>query len=157
MAIRFACRNGHLLKADLRQAGRKMKCPRCRVPVWVPQPRNRQPIVRDPVDLTDTQAVRLLGSYHPSQKGLLAAPSPTPGPIAPRPISTKLIPLIIANRNRLVLMKYTIPVKIAIPPKITKPVEKITQEGKFDIPGYPPGEKPPSIDVSNPQKSYHTG
>lgn len=74
MSIKFACRNGHLLKTDVRHAGRKMKCPRCRVSVWVPQPAQTEPNHQ----LTDTQAVRLLGSYHPSQKSLLAAPSPTP-------------------------------------------------------------------------------
>lgn len=78
MDIRFACRNGHLLKAKLRDAGRRMKCPRCRVSVWVPQPATKPPhAARDDGVLTDTQAVRLLGSYHPSQKSLLAAPSPT--------------------------------------------------------------------------------
>ena len=77
MSIKFACRNGHLLNADVRHAGRKMKCPRCRVSVWVPQPAKRQA----DRTLTDTQAVRLLGSYHPSQKSLLAAPSPTPADV----------------------------------------------------------------------------
>ncbi len=84
MSIRFACRNGHLLKADVRNAGRKMKCPRCRVSVWVPQPTTKKTRPRSSVvaqgTLTDTQAVRLLGSYHPSQKNLLAAPAPTPEP-----------------------------------------------------------------------------
>ncbi len=84
MSIRFACRNGHLLKADVRHAGRKMKCPRCRVSVWVPQPSVRKPRARSAAHshgtLTDTQAVRLLGSYHPSQKNLLATPAPTPAP-----------------------------------------------------------------------------
>jgi hypothetical protein len=77
MAIRFACRNGHRLKAEVRHAGRKMKCPRCRVTVWVPQPARLDARQEQGV-LTDTQAVRLLGSYHPSQKNLLSAPSPTP-------------------------------------------------------------------------------
>lgn len=76
MSIKFACRNGHLLKANVRHAGRKMKCPRCRVSVWVPQPAKSEADRK----LTDTQAVRLLGSYHPSQKSLLAAPAPTPSP-----------------------------------------------------------------------------
>ena len=79
MSLRFACRNGHLLKADVRHAGRKMKCPRCRVSVWVPQPAQKVTRQADPDGkLTDTQAVRLLGSYHPSQRNLLAAPAPTP-------------------------------------------------------------------------------
>ena len=81
MSLRFACRNGHLLKADIKHAGRKMKCPRCRVSVWVPQPArvvqtSQSQQERD--TLTDTQAVRLLGSWHPSQRNLLAAPAPTP-------------------------------------------------------------------------------
>ena len=81
MSLRFACRNGHLLKADVRHAGRKMKCPRCRVSVWVPQPAKKvQAQVRAQESLTDTQAVRLLGSYHPSQRNLLSAPAPTPAP-----------------------------------------------------------------------------
>lgn len=77
MTIRFACRNGHLLKADVRYAGRKTKCPRCHVSVWVPQP-IKQALQQG--TLTDTEAVRLLGSYHPSQRTLLAAPAPTPEP-----------------------------------------------------------------------------
>ncbi len=76
MTIRFACRNGHLLKAEVRNAGRKMKCPRCGVAVWVPQP--ERPAAERHAVLTDTQAMQLIGSYHPSQKGLLSAPSPTP-------------------------------------------------------------------------------
>ncbi len=77
MTIRFACRNGHLLKAEVRHAGRKTKCPRCHVSVWVPQPARQ---MESQAVLTDTQAVRLLGSYHPSQRNLLSAPSPTPEP-----------------------------------------------------------------------------
>ena len=77
MTIRFACRNGHVLKTEIRNAGRRMKCPRCGVAVWVPQPEKVAPVT-DQSALTDTQAVRLLGSYHPSQKSLLSAPSPTP-------------------------------------------------------------------------------
>ena len=34
MSIRFVCRNGHVLKADVRHAGRKTHCPRCQVVVW---------------------------------------------------------------------------------------------------------------------------
>ncbi|MCU0958923.1 MAG: hypothetical protein MUF48_02355 [Pirellulaceae bacterium] len=75
MHIRFACRNGHVLKAHIRNAGRKTHCPRCQVAVWVPQPK---PVLQMDEGLTDTQAVRLLGSYHPSQRNLLAAPAPTP-------------------------------------------------------------------------------
>ena len=74
MTIRFACRNGHLLKAEVRYAGHKTKCPRCHVSVWVPQPAR---VVQRRDKLTDTEAVRLLGSYHPSQRNLLAAPSPS--------------------------------------------------------------------------------
>ncbi len=76
MSIRFVCRNGHVLKADVRHAGRKTRCPRCQVAVWVPQPQLQAPRAENV--LTDTQAVRLLGSYHPSQRALLAAPAPSP-------------------------------------------------------------------------------
>lgn len=76
MSIRFVCRNGHVLKTDVRHAGRKAKCPRCHVTVWVPQPK---PARERQEALTDTQAVRLLGSYAPSQRNLLSAPAPTPG------------------------------------------------------------------------------
>mgnify|MGYP001448664757 FL=1 len=76
MSIRFVCRNGHALKANVRHAGRKMRCPRCKVAVWVPQPQLQTPRAEN--NLTDTQAVRLLGSYHPSQRTLLAAPAPSP-------------------------------------------------------------------------------
>lgn len=75
MSIRFVCRNGHVLKTDVRHAGRKTQCPRCQVTVWVPQPHARP---ERPKQLTDTQAVRLLGSYAPSQRSLLAAPAPSP-------------------------------------------------------------------------------
>lgn len=79
MSIRFTCRNGHVLKADVRHAGRKMRCPRCRVGVWVPQPaRTREAEAAE--TLTDTQAVRLLGSYHPSQRR-----SETPPPASSEP------------------------------------------------------------------------
>ena len=56
MAIRFACRNGHLLKTDEKNAGRHARCPRCHVTVKVPQPRLSSQV-------TDTQAARLVGSY----------------------------------------------------------------------------------------------
>lgn len=75
MYIRFTCRNGHVLKAHIRHAGRRTRCPHCQVAVWVPQPK---PVSQVGDGLTDTQAVRLLGSYHPSQRNLLAAPAPTP-------------------------------------------------------------------------------
>ena len=76
MSIRFVCRNGHVLKADVRHAGRKTHCPRCKVAVWVPQPKQKS-AGPEPDVLTDTQAVRLLGSYSPSQRNLLAAPAPS--------------------------------------------------------------------------------
>ena len=90
MSLRFACRNGHVLKADVKHAGRKTRCPRCHVPVWVPQPAAQA----QPGDsLTDTQAVRLLGSYHPSQRSLLSAPAPTPAPDdRPCPKCQQLVP-----------------------------------------------------------------
>jgi hypothetical protein len=75
MSIRFICRNGHILKADVRHAGRKSRCPRCQVSVWVPQPAATAQVAGT---LTDTQAVRLLGTYSPSQRSLLAAPAPSP-------------------------------------------------------------------------------
>ncbi|MHB0957595.1 MAG: hypothetical protein ACYC0X_26245 [Pirellulaceae bacterium] len=75
MSIRFVCRNGHVLKADIRHAGRPTHCPRCKVSVWVPQPKQA---AQAHDALTDTQAVRLLGSYSPSQRSLLSAPAPTP-------------------------------------------------------------------------------
>ena len=56
---------------------------------WVPQPA-AQP--QPSGVLTDTQAVRLLGSYHPSQRNLLAA-SPTPSPDdRPCPNCHQLVP-----------------------------------------------------------------
>jgi hypothetical protein len=76
MTIRFVCRNGHVLKADVRHAGRKTHCPRCQVAVWVPQPKQKTP-PQEQDALTDTQAVRLLGAYSPSQRNLLAAPAPS--------------------------------------------------------------------------------
>ena len=58
MTIRFACSNGHLLQAKDRYAGRIAKCPRCGKSVRVPQPQRRSGV-------TDTQALRLVGSYTP--------------------------------------------------------------------------------------------
>ncbi len=90
MHIRFACRNGHVLKTHLRNAGRKTRCPRCQAAVWVPQP---TPALQTDEDLTDTQAVRLLGSYQPSQRTLLAAPAPTPSDEErPCPRCLRLVP-----------------------------------------------------------------
>ncbi len=74
MSIRFVCRNGHVLKSDVRHAGRKTHCPRCNVTVWVPQPKQKTvPPALNP--LTDTQAVRLLGAYSPSPRHSVAASS----------------------------------------------------------------------------------
>jgi len=58
MAIRFACRNGHLMKTDDCNAGRNARCPRCHVTVRVPEPKLG-------TSVTDTQAARLVGSYSP--------------------------------------------------------------------------------------------
>ena len=79
MSIRFTCRNGHVLKADVRHAGRKMRCPRCRVGVWVPQPERTRETDAAGI-LTDTQAVRLLGSYHPNSRASLVTPSASSEP-----------------------------------------------------------------------------
>lgn len=93
MSIRFVCRNGHVLKADVRHAGRKTHCPRCDVAVWVPQPKQKATPAHDP--LTDTQAVRLLGTYSPSQRSLLAAPAPSlAGEERPCPRCEKLVPML---------------------------------------------------------------
>ncbi len=61
MAIRFACHNGHLLKTDDKNAGRKARCPRCHAVVRVPEPKSRPGV-------TDTQAARLVGSYSPDSR-----------------------------------------------------------------------------------------
>lgn len=65
MQIRFCCQNGHPLKAAARHAGRVTRCPRCHVSVTVPHPPARS-------HLTDSQAVRLIGSHAPR-----AQPYPT--------------------------------------------------------------------------------
>jgi hypothetical protein len=89
MSIRFVCRNGHVLKADVRHAGRKTHCPRCNVSVWVPQPKQRTPQAQGA--LTDTQAVRLLGSYSPRRRHLLATPASEERPC---PKCRELVPML---------------------------------------------------------------
>lgn len=58
MAIRFACANGHMLKTEDSNAGRKARCPRCHMTVRVPATKLSKAV-------TDTQAARLVGSYSP--------------------------------------------------------------------------------------------
>lgn len=61
MPIRFACRNGHILRTDDQHAGRRTKCPRCRTPVMVPR-------LERHLNVTDTEAVRILGTYTPRDR-----------------------------------------------------------------------------------------
>lgn len=67
MTIRFACPNGHLLKADDRHVGRSARCPRCRASVRVPRPRRAEAV-------TDTQVMRLVGSYTPRSSVIAGRP-----------------------------------------------------------------------------------
>jgi hypothetical protein len=68
MSIRFVCRNGHLLRTDNQHAGRRTKCPRCHAAVVVPTLERR-------TQVTDTEAVRILGHYSP--RGDQPAPMPS--------------------------------------------------------------------------------
>ncbi len=69
MPIRFACRNGHLLKTEEHHAGRRTRCPRCRATVVVPPLGPRSTV-------TDTEAMRIVGNYAPRDRGLSSALSP---------------------------------------------------------------------------------
>jgi RNA polymerase subunit RPABC4/transcription elongation factor Spt4 len=70
MQIRFFCQNGHLLQTSEQHSGRETKCPKCHVSVTVPERRRRS-------HLTDSQAVRILGSHSPQRRTVPIAPAST--------------------------------------------------------------------------------
>lgn len=64
MSVKFRCPNGHKLRFDVKDSGKKAACPTCRVKFLLPTPRR----------VSDTSIMAVLGD-RPSDRSVIAHPS----------------------------------------------------------------------------------
>ena len=78
MTVKFRCPNGHKLKFEEKDSGKKASCPRCHASFLLPSP---EPHV------SETSIVALLGNQ-PSDRSVIAHPST----VVPSAAATKMCP-----------------------------------------------------------------
>lgn len=78
MTVRFRCPNGHKLKFEAKDSGKKAQCPKCQASFLLP-------VLQPPV--SETSIVAILGNQ-PSDRSVIAHPAT----VVPTSASTKMCP-----------------------------------------------------------------